>query len=790
MIKNYFKIALRNIKRNSIFSILNISGMAIGMAGALLLLLWVQYEISWDRFHKNGDRLYRVLVNHTYNDGRLVQEAFTPVPLAAALKEEYPEIIRSSRYIKIKMALPKGNELINEEISFVDKDFFEMFNIAFIRGDRNSATGPHDLIITEKMALKYFADEDPVGKTLKCMGTVLTVTGVAKSMPQNSLVQFGFLLPFEFLMKPESQTGLKNDWIYVSGPSFIELKEGADNKLVEEKIKGIIQRNKKGINAEIFLQNIKKIHLYSARKYAGESFYLGSITYIRLASLVAVLILTIACINFMNLSTAQSSGRAKEIGVRKVAGANKRKIIFQFLGESLLIIFVAHVIAMILVELLLPGFNNIMYHGNTKVEVNYQSAGLYIGLITVVLFCGLLAGSYPAFYLSSLKPLDTIKGVINKNPGNARFRRILVISQFTLSFLFIICTLIVRSQINYIQNKNVGFNIDNIGYFGFTNGIQRETLKNELNNNPDIVSVTITGQQYVLNNWSAVRGVNWRGKKDDVLFSVLNTDKDYAKTFQLELKEGSFLSNNEFSTDTTVVVINEKAAEIMGFKNPIGEVISDINGLKFSIIGVVRNFHFKPLQFAVEPLVIIPIPTSTPGGTCYVRMKPDHITSTVSYIRNIFKPYNLDNTLEIGFLKDDYDSMYIVEQTAGILLGYLTFLAIIISCLGLIGLSTFMIVRRTKEIGIRKAHGAKSIEIFFMLSKEYFIMVIISFIIAGPIAWYVVNIWLRNFAYRTNIGWWVFALTGVMGMVIAMLVVGFQTYKAASRNPVEALRYE
>jgi putative ABC transport system permease protein len=792
MIRNYFKIALRNIKRNSIFSILNISGMAIGMAGALLLLLWVQYEISWDRFHKNGDRLYRVLVNHTYNDGRLVQEAFTPVPLAAALKEEYPEIIRSSRYIKIKMALPKGNELINEEFSFVDKDFFQMFNIEFIRGDRNSAlTGPHDLIITEEIAHKYFADEDPVGKTLTCMGTVLTVTGVAKSMPQNSLVQFGLLLPFEFLMKPESQTGLKNDWMYASGPSFIELKEGADNKLVEEKIKGIIQRNKKGSNAEIFLQNIKKIHLYSARKYAGESFYLGSITYIRLASLVAVLILTIACINFMNLSTAQSSRRAKEIGVRKVAGANKRKIIFQFLGESLLIVFVAHVIAMILVELLLPGFNNIMYHGNTKVEVNYQSAGLYIGLITVVLFCGLLAGSYPAFYLSSLKPLDTIKGFINKNPGNARFRRILVISQFTLSFLFIICTLIVRSQINYIQNKNVGLNIDNMAYFGFSNGIQRETLKNELSNNPDIVSVTITGQ-YVLNNWSVVSGVNWKGKKegDDVSFSVLNADRDYAKTFHLELKEGSFLSTNEFSTDTTVVVINEKAAEIMGFKNPIGEVISDRNGLKFSIIGVVRDFHFKSLRSSIEPLVISPIPPSTPGGICYIRMKPDHISSIVNYIRNFLKSYNLDNTLDIGFLKDDYDSMYVVEQTAGILLGYLTFLAIIISCLGLIGLSTFMILRRTKEIGIRKAHGAKSIEIFLLLSKEYFTMVIISFIIASPISWYVVNIWLQSFAYRTNIGWRVFALTGVMVMVIAMLAVGFQTYKAASKNPVEALRYE
>jgi ABC-type antimicrobial peptide transport system permease subunit len=767
--------------------------MAIGIAGAVLLLLWVQNEISWDRFHKNGDRLYRVLVNHNYNDGRLVQEAFTPVPLAAALKEEYPEIIRSSRYLKYKMALPKGDELINEEISFVDKDFFEMFNIEFIRGDINSSlTGPHDLIITEEMAHKYFADEDPIGKTLTYKGIVLTVTGVAKSLPHNSLVQLGLLLPFEFLMKPELQTGIINDWRKLFGSSFIELNEGADNKSVEDKIKGIIKRNSKDINAEIFLQNIKKIHLYSRGKYWNDFFYLGNITYVRLASLVAVLILTIACINFMNLSTAQSSRRAKEIGVRKVAGANKRKIIFQFLGESLLIVFVAHVIAMILVELLLPGFNNIMYRGVAEVEVNYQSAGLYIGLITVVLFCGLLAGSYPALYLSSLQPMNIMKGIINKNPGNARFRRILVISQFTLSFLFIICTLIVGTQINYIQNKNLGLNIDNIGHFEFTYGIQRETLKNELSNNPDIVSVTITGHQNVLNNWAAVSSVNWKGKKegDDVSFSVLNADKDFAKTFQLELKEGSFLSNNEFSIDTTVVVINEKAAEIMGFRNPIGEVISDRNGLKFSIIGVVKDFHFKTLRSAIEPLVITPIPPSTPGGTCYIRMKPDHITSTVNHIRNIFKSHNLDYTLNIGFLEDDYDSMYIVEQTAGTMLGYLTFLAIIISCLGLIGLSSFMIERRTKEIGIRKTNGAKTIEIFTLLSKEYFTMVIISFIIASPIAWYVVNIWLQNFAYRTNIGWWVFALTGVMVMVIAMLAVGFQTYKAASKNPVEALRYE
>ena len=301
----------------------------------------------------------------------------------------------------------------------------------------------------------------------------------------------------------------------------------------------------------------------------------------------------------------------------------------------------------------------ILCTGNDKLDVNYQSAGLYIGLITVVLFCGLLAGSYPALYLSSLKPMNIMKGIINKNPGNARFRRILVIFQFTLSFLFIICTLIVGTQINYIQNKNLGLNIDNIGYFEFTYGIQRETLKNELSNNPDIVSVTITGHQNVLNNWAAVSSVNWKGKKegDDVLFSVLDADKDYAKTFQLELKEGSFFSS-EFSTDTTAVVINEKAAEIMGFKNPIGEVISDRNGLKFSIIGVVKDFHFKSLRSAIEPLIITPIPPSATGGTCYIRMKPDHITSTVNYIRNIFKSYNLDYTLDFEFLEDDYDNLY------------------------------------------------------------------------------------------------------------------------------------
>lgn len=795
MITNYFKIAFRNIIRYSTLSILNISGMAIGMACAILCFLWIQKEVTWDRFHKNADYLYRVIVNHRYSNGELRQEIFTPIPMTAALKDEFPEIIRSSRYAKFELTLPKGDELITEEVSFVDKDFFKMFNIEFIRGDINRAfSGPYDLIITEEMAQKYFADEDPFGKKLNYKSIVFTVTGVAKTLPQNSFARLGLILPYELLMKPEMKTGLKNDWNYAFGSSLVELNEGSDNKSVEDKIKDIIKRNVQDIDAEIFLQNIKKIHLYSARKFYGEFFFLGSITYIRLASLVAVLILIIACINFINLTTAQSARRVKEIGVRKVAGATQRKIIIQFLGESMLIVFVAHIIAMILVELLLPGFNNIMYNGAKEMEVNYKSASLYIGLISIVLFCGLLAGGYPALYFSSLQPISTLKGIILKNTSNTKFRRILVVSQFTLSFLFIICTLIVSAQLNYIQNKDLGLNIENVVHFDFTDGIKRETLKNELSNNPDILSITITGHQNVLSNWSFIGDLTWEGKKEgnNVSFYYLCTDRDFANTFNISLKNGRFLSADEFSgnkDEVINIVINEKAVEILGFKNPIGEVISDKTGLKFNIIGVVEDFHFKMFRFAIDPLIITPIFPSTTGGSCYVKIKPDQNTSTMN-ISDIFKSHNLDYTPILKFLDNEHDRMYRTEHIAGKMLGYLSFLTIIISCLGLIGLSTFMIVRRTKEIGIRKSHGAKSSEIFSLLSKEYIILVLISFIIASPIAWYATSIWLQSFVYRVELGWWVFVLALVITMLITMLTVGFQSYRAAFRNPVEALRYE
>jgi putative ABC transport system permease protein len=787
MIRNYFKIALRNIKRYYTYSILNITGMAIGMACALLILSWVYDEWSYDRHFSDADYIYR-LTEKDPSGGEATLFAITPAALTKALKEEYPEIIRSASYEPhLELRLKKGDEFEHETaVALVDKDLLKMFDIGFVQGDINTALNdPHNVILTEEMAQKYFGNGDVVGKTLQeSLGYLVTVTGVVKR-PINSHLRFDFLVPFE-LMKERG--GPPNDWEFRCY-NYIELKKGTDGKIVEAKIRDFLKKHIKGSNSEIFLQNIKKIHLFSSRKYTYDISGHGDIASVRIMGLIAVFILLIACINFMNLATAQSARRAKEIGIRKVAGANKRKIIFQFLGESLLIVFVAHVFAMILVELLLPGFNSLT---GKPLTVNYQSAGLYLGLITMVLFCGLLAGSYPALYLSSLKPLDTMKGVIAKNPGNAQFRRVLVIFQFSLSVVLIICTLIVGKQLNYIQNKKLGFNKDNIGYFMFPTAPwdpKLQIVKKELLNNPDIVNVTKVFYNYdnPLNMEGTSGGYHWEGKKegDDVLFYTLGADEDYAKTFQLELKEGRYFSS-EFSTDNTAIVINEQAAKIMGFKDPVGEIITTPQGSKLTIIGVVKDFHFKSLHYKIEPL-IMQISTS---NTFFIRMKPEHITSTVESIRKIYNSFKPDIPLDFHFLDDDFDKLYRTEQRMSKIFGYFSFLVIIISCLGLIGLSSFMTERRTKEIGIRKANGAKSHEIFFFLSKEYIIWVMISIIIACPIAWYAMHKWLQNFAYRVDISWWIFVLAGVVALIIALLTVSFQSYKAASKNPVEALRYE
>jgi len=780
----YIKIALRNIKRYSVHSILNISGMAIGLACAILILLWVQDEWSYDRHFENADDIYRVIEKQNSPSGEVTLFAPTLSAVAPALKNEYPEIIRSSRIMHTPLTLKKGDEFIEETVVAVDKDFLKMFNIRFVRGDINTALNdPHNIVITEETAHKYFGNEDALGKTVPSRGFLVTVTGVVKPLPHNSHIRFDFLISTDFFVQPGAHI---NDWEDRGRSySYVELKKGTDSKLVDQKIQNFIKAHIKGSEAEIFLQNIKKIHLYSSRKYSYDVSGHGDITYVAIMGLIAFFILLIACINFMNLSTAQSVQRAREIGVRKVAGANKQKIIAQFLGESLLIVFVATIIAMILVELLLPGYNTLV---GKELDVDYHRVGLYTGLISIVLFCGLLAGSYPAFYLSSLNPSDIIKGVINKDPGNAKFRRMLVIFQFTLYIVLIVCTLVIGNQLNYMQNKKLGYNKDNIGYFMFPirpGDPKLEALKKELSNNPDILSVT---KGYSPINLEATSGgYNWAGKKpgDDVLFHRLDTDEDYAKTFQLELKDGRFFSS-DYPTDNTAAVINEKAVEAMGLKNPVGEVLTTSRGAKLTIIGVLKDFHIQSLHFKIEPLIM----KKGESNNLIVKMKPDHIPATVESINKTFKSFNPGLPLDFHFLDVDFDNLYRTEQRMSKIFGYFSVLAIIISCLGLIGLSLFMTELRTKEIGIRKVNGAKSLEIFSLVSKEYIVWVLISILIASPVAWYAMHRWLENFAYKTELSWWIFALTGLLALGIALLTVSWQSLKAATRNPVEALRYE
>jgi ABC-type antimicrobial peptide transport system permease subunit len=754
------------------------------MACAFLILLLVQDEWRYDRHFERADNLYRIIQNGDPFEEGGSPSAITPAPLAKALKEEYPEIIRSSRCgFGSMLSFKMGDEFIEETAVPVDNDFLKMFNIEFIAGDiHNALNAPNNIVLTEKIAKKYFGNENPIGKTLKMAESddIYTITGVVKN-PHHSHLLFDLLIPVKLSKEFES---LKND-MQISCYNYVELKKGTDSKIVNGKIQNFLKDHSSGMAFTISLQNIKKIHLYSSGKYAQDIKGNGDITYVRIMCLIAVLILLIACINFMNLYTAQSSRRAREIGLRKVAGANKSKIFVQFIGESLLIVFVAHIIAMILVELLLPGFNNLV---GKQLDIDYQSANLYLGLITVIVFCGVLAGSYPALYLSSLKPLNTIKGVINKYPGNAQFRRVLVIFQFSLSVMLIICTLIVGNQLNYIQNKSLGYNIDNIGYFTSNTrpkGTTLEDLKNELLNNPDIVSVTRGNNP--ANGGNSTNGFNWAGNKasENISFYNLNCDADYAKTFHLDLDKGRFFSP-EFSTDSFAAVINESAAEVMGLKDPIGEIISTPWESKLHIIGVVKDFHVRSMHYKIEPLIM----TLNPDIEFFIRMKPDRVPSIVTYIEKTIQSFDLPYLLKFRFLADDYDDLYRKEQRMSKIFDYSSFLAIFISCLGLIGLSSIMTERRTKEIGIRKVSGSKSIEIFSLLSKEYVTWVIISILIGSPVAWYAMNRWLQNFAYRINMSWWVFALAGIIVLAIAMLTVSWQSYRAANKNPVDALRYE
>ena len=785
MLKNYLKIALRNIKRHKGYSFINIVGLAVGMACCILILFWVQDELSYDRFHENADDIYRVIQDINFADHSTTW-TITQGPLGPSLKEDYPEIINAVRITGRGLRLTYNEKSYDEGVGMADGSIFEMFTFPLVKGDPATAlSDPFSIVLTEEMAEKYFGDEDPIGKTIRADNQWdFQVTGVMKNVPSNSHLQFDFLIPFIFGRELNYTV---DRWGNSQFRTYVQIQTGVPVQEVIQKISGhLFEKPTIEKDARLNLQPLTRIHLYS--NYEFDSAH-GDITYVTLFSIVAFFILLIACINFMNLATARSGNRAKEVGMRKVAGAHKIDIIKQFYGESILLAFIALLFAVIFVWLLLPAFNNL---AAKELSMNITgNLSILLGLLCIAIITGIISGSYPALFLSTFQPVMVLKGLRLSGSKGSLFRKILVVFQFSLTILLIICTTGVYNQINYMQNKKLGYNKEHMIYFGMRGDMREkfDSVKNELLQNPNILGVTASSNVptygYTFSNslW------RWEGQSPDeeILMRAVFIDVDYFKTFGMEIAEGRSFSK-EFPTDATeAIMVNEEAAKVMGMESPIGKRLS-IGDNNFKIIGVVKNYHFRSLQQEIEPLILLYFPQRC--RVLFARLKSDNIPQTIGYIENLWKKFAPGLPFNYRFLDEALDRLYRSEQRIGTLFRYFSILAILISCLGLLGLASFMAEQRTKEIGIRKVLGATASNIVALLSKEFFKWVIVANFIAWPIAYFALNKWLQSYAYKINVALWSFILSGALALVIALATVSYQSIKAALANPVDSLRYE
>jgi ABC-type antimicrobial peptide transport system permease subunit len=752
----------------------------------------VNEELSYDGFHKNADRIFRVnAINETTEQ---VHHQFQmPAPLSPALKEEIPEIRLSTRYLKLggEWLVRYGDKTFMESaFSLVDPDIFQMFTFPAVGGDlENALSDLRSVVITQRMAEKYFPDEDPVGKVLQVEGALdFTVKAVIKNMPRNSHLQYDFLIPFMILKELVTEYNALKEWRIQNNETFVLLQEKSSAQDVNPKIAHLTDKHLERQKLVLYLQPLRKIHLFSSDVRGPISASRGDITYVYVFSLIAVFILITACINFMNLTTARSSTRAKEVGLRKVIGAYRSKIIQQFFGESLLMSFISLGLAIVLVELLLPIFANI---SGTTLSLGYgRSIHVLTAIVAIALFTGILSGSYPALYLSSFQPIKVIRGIFFLGSQGALFRKILVIAQFSISILLIICTIIISDQVVFMKSKKLGFEKEHRLVMRMRGGLRQnyESAKDEMLRNPEIHSVTQTSVFPAKGASYSGPTTDWVGNRpvESVPWYMIATGYDYLETMDIEMAEGRFFSK-EFAADPSSVVVNETAAEIIGEGSALGRKFT-FWGKKFSIIGVVKDFHFSPVQYALKPLIL----TYEPQDFHFfiIKIDSERIPEAIASMERAWKKFAPEYPFEYRFLDEEYDTMYRTEQRVGTIFRSFAILAIIISCLGLFGLASFLAERRTKEIGIRKALGASASEIILLLSKEFTKWVIVANVIAWPVAYYAMSRWLEGFAHKINIGLGPFVGAALLAVAIALLTVIYQALKAAMTDPAKALRYE
>jgi len=790
MIKNYFKTAWRNLLRHKLFSGLNIIGLATGMACSILIFLWVQDELSYDQFNANADQLYRLTASVS---GANV--AVVPPPLAYAIKTQIPSVKNATKIVPLRKMITAGTKKFDEKrVFYADSNFLQMFNYPLLKGNINTVlSSPDNAVITEATSIKYFGNaDDAIGKTIyidnDIKGTTLTVAGILKDIPSNSHLQFDVLLPIALNDKINLPAASWNNFYsYV----YFQLKDAtasAPTSLanIQKQVNEILKQNNKEIEASLNLQPVTDIHLHPdlMLDVPGQ----GNSQYVNIFALVAAFILVIACINFMNLATAVSGQRAKEIGLKKTIGAMRSQLIVQFMSESFLISFISLLFSILIVVLMLPLFNQIT---GKIISFNPFDMKILLGLSGIAIVTGLLSGSYPAFFLSSFNPVNALKGVRILKSQKSFLRNGLVILQFAVSVILIISTIVIYSQLQYIQNRDIGFNKENLLYLKMpeTGDLKnnKDAMKATLAQYPDISNYTFTDElpTYLTTGTQ----LSWRGMNPgtQIIAYRLRVDEDFAKTFGMQMAAGRFFSK-DFGGDDSSYVVNETALKVMNINvsDAIGKVIT-IREKEAPIIGVVKDFNFKPVQQPIEPMVMR---SNFAGGYIVMRTTPANIQKVIGSLQKSFHNVYGDYPFAYGFVNEDLSKLYAAEQRMESLFNVFSVLSIVISCLGLFGLATFAIQQRIKEIGVRKVLGAGEAGIVALLSKDFIRLVAISLIIAFPVAWWAMNEWLQGFVYRIDISWWVFAVAGLTALFITLITVSFQAVKAAIANPVKSLRTE
>ena len=795
MLKNYLKIALRNLQKHKVYSFINIAGLVVGMACCILILLWVQDELSYDRYHENADRIYRITYAEEIGDA-YDHYALAPFVAAPAFAAEIPGISAYTRlWQRTGLIKHNGKNYDEENIFYADKDFFNIFSHEFIEGNpATSLENPGSIVLTRDMAEKIFGHTDVLNETINLSADGdLKVTAVVENVPRNSHFHFNYLVSINTIQGRRSE--YLEAWLVISGYSYLLLDENADAKMVEERLAPVVEKytgedaRKYGTKMFYDLQPLTDIHLRSDLEAEIEGN--GDIRYVMVFSFIAIFILLIACINFMNLSTARSANRGKEVGLRKVLGAHKKRLIVQFLTESIGFAFISVIVAVNLVWLLVPPFNGLT--GKEIAVSSLLSSDVFFGLLVLVVFTGVVAGSYPAFYLSSFQPIDTIRQKLQIRSRRSGLRNTLVIVQFAISIALIISTFIVLKQLNFMKTQKLGFKKEQVlAIRARGKGLdqQFEAFKNELKKDTGILEASYSNG--IPGQTNTILTTFCEGQPDSVAFTFdyIFADYDFLKTYEIELLRGRDFSRDYGADKDGAFLINETALSKLGWREEaLGKKIGYSREVMRPVVGIVKDFHYRSLKEVIGPLAIYL--RSEREAYLSLKMNTGDIPQTLSYIEKTWNSFEKERRFEYFFVDQNFDALYHSEERLSHIITYFSFVAVFIACLGLFGLASYTAEQKTKEIGIRKVLGASAGSIVMQLSRSFIKWVLVANLIAWPVSYFVLkNFWLSNFPFRIPLSLLTFVLAGLMAVAIAMLTVSYQSLKAALADPVDSIKYE